>query len=56
MYLCLDVYHILQGYLTDIGAIVWLPQYQWGNPSEYLWIDPMDPSMNAYLITHLNGE
>ena len=27
--------HILQGYFTDTGAIVWLPQSQWSNPEEY---------------------
>ena len=23
--------HILQGYFTGIGAIIWLPQCQWSN-------------------------
>ena len=27
--------HILQGYFTGAGAIVWLPQYQWSNPEGY---------------------
>ena len=27
-----DFYHILQGYFTGTGAIIWLPQCQWSNP------------------------
>ena len=27
--------HILQGYFTGTGAIVWLPQCLWSNPEEY---------------------
>ena len=30
-----DITHILQGYFTGTGAIIWLPQYQWSNPEEY---------------------
>ena len=27
--------HILQGYFTGTGAIIWLPQCQWSNPEWY---------------------
>ena len=27
--------HILQGYFTGTGAIIWLPQCQWSNPEGY---------------------
>ena len=27
--------HILQGYFTGTGAVIWLPQCQWHNPEEY---------------------
>ena len=27
--------HILQGYFTGTGAIIWLPQCQWCNPETY---------------------
>ena len=30
-----DISHILQGYFTGTGAIIWLPQCQWSNPGEY---------------------
>ena len=29
------IYHILQGYFTGTGAIIWLPQCQWSNPEGY---------------------
>ena len=33
----LDVFftHMLQGYFTGTGAIIWLPQCQWSNPERY---------------------
>ena len=39
VFVCLvmvDFIHILQGYLTGTGAIIWLPQCQWSNPDRYL--------------------
>ena len=30
-----DFTHILQGYITGTGAIIWLPQCQWSNPDAY---------------------
>ena len=30
-----DFTHILQGYFTGTGAIIWLPQCKWSNPEEY---------------------
>ena len=27
--------HVLQGYFTGIGAIIWLPQCLWSDPDEY---------------------
>ena len=35
--------HLLQGYISGTGAIIWLPQCQWNNPEEYGWIDHMCP-------------
>ena len=32
--------HILQGYFTGTGAIIWLPQCQWSNPEGYGLIQP----------------
>ena len=29
--------HILQGYFTGTGAIIWLPQCQWSNPEGYVY-------------------
>ena len=34
--------HILQGYFTGTGAIIWLPQCQWSNPEEYGYINPVN--------------
>ena len=33
--------HILQGYFTSTGTIIWLPQYQWNNPEESGFINHM---------------
>ena len=30
-----DFTHILQGYFTGTGAILWLPQCQWSDPEKY---------------------
>ena len=32
---CHTSIHILQGCFTGIGAVIWLPQWQWSNPEEY---------------------
>ena len=34
----IDFTHILQGYFTGTGEIMWLPQYQWRNPEGYGYI------------------
>ena len=33
--------HIFQGYFTGIGAIKWLPQYQWSNPEDHVTLKDM---------------
>ena len=33
-----DFAHILQGYFTGTGAIIWLPQCLWSNPEGYVQI------------------
>ena len=33
--LCIRLIHILQGYFTGTGAIIWLPQCLWSNTEEY---------------------
>ena len=38
----IDFTHILQGYFTGTGAIVWLPQCQWSNPEGYDLMDHMN--------------
>ena len=35
-FLCYESFtHALQGYFTDIKAIVWLPKYQWSDPGVF---------------------
>ena len=34
-YVSTNFTHILQGYFTGTGAILWLPQCQWSNPEGY---------------------
>ena len=37
--LCNQFTPMVQGYFTDTGAIIWLPQYQWSNPEQYGYND-----------------
>ena len=42
--------HILQGYFTGTGAIIWLPQCQWSNPEGYGYNRPVKTP-----VEHNNG-
>ena len=35
LFVLINFTHILQGYITGTGAIIWLPQCQWCNPEKY---------------------
>ena len=57
--------HVLQGYFTGTGAIMWLPQCQWSNPEVCGWISHMNPlgivnnttmiQSNIHLHAYFNG-
>ena len=46
--------HILQGYCTGTGAILWLPQCQWSNPEGYgrTWYRKVAPPINPLIWWH----
>ena len=46
-----DFIHILQGYFTGTGAIIWLPQCQWSNLEEYGWMNHGNPLRAVVVIT-----
>ena len=48
-----DFIHILQGYFTGTGAIIWLPQCQWSNLEGYGWINQWI-LLRYYIITTTN--
>ena len=51
MIISLFIYPYFQGYITNTGAIIWLPQCQWHNPDEYGKIDHMNPLLTGNSTT-----
>ena len=48
--------HILQGYFTGTGAIIWLPQWQWSDPEENVHTDTIGDQIHElidWMIDHL---
>ena len=45
-----DFTHILQGYFTSTGAIIWLPQWQWSNSEEYRFMNHIHLINSVFVI------